>query len=79
MKDVYEIKSIEIIEEDILRLVFEDVTHNVFTKHINDEEIAEVINFVSESKKFNILTISFIKKRLRKYINEEKRVFTKIF
>ena len=50
VKDVYEIKSIEIIEEDILRLVFEDVTHNVFTKHINDEEIAEVINFVSESK-----------------------------
>ncbi len=25
-------------------------TLNVFTKHINDEEIAEVINFVSESK-----------------------------
>ena len=50
MKDVYEIKSIDIIEEDTLRLVFEDVTHNVFTKYINDQEIAEVINFVSESK-----------------------------
>ena len=50
MKDVYEIKSIEIIEEDILRFVFEDVTHNVFTKHINDVEIKEVINFISESK-----------------------------
>ena len=51
VKDVYEIKSIEIIEEeDILRFVFEDVTHNVFTKHINDVEIKEVINFISESK-----------------------------
>ena len=47
VKDVYEIKSIEIIEEDILRFVFEDVTHNVFTKYINDVEIKEVINFIS--------------------------------
>ena len=52
VKDVYEIKSIEIIEEDILRFVFEDVTHNVFTKHINDVEIKVVINFISESKEF---------------------------
>ena len=50
VRDIYEIKSIEKIDEDDLVFTFEDTTLNVFTKYINDEELEEVINFISESK-----------------------------
>ena len=49
VRDIYEIKSIEKNDEELL-FIFEDVTFNVLTKYIKDEELAEVINFVSESK-----------------------------
>ena len=50
VRDIYEIKSVEKNGEDNLVFIFEDATFNVLGKYIKDEELAAVINFISESK-----------------------------
>ena len=50
VRDIYEIKNIEKKGENNILFIFEDTTFNVLTKHIKDEELTEVINFISESK-----------------------------
>jgi len=50
VRDIYEIKSVEKNGEDNLVFIFEDATFNVLIKYIKDEELAAVINFISESK-----------------------------
>ncbi len=50
VRDIYEIKNIEKKGENNILFIFEDTTFNVLTKYINDEELTEVINFISESK-----------------------------
>ncbi len=50
VRDIYEIKNIEKKGENNILFIFEDTTFNVLTKYIKDEELTEVINFISESK-----------------------------
>jgi len=50
VRDIYEIKNIEKKGENDILFIFEDATFNVLTKYINDEELTEVISFISESK-----------------------------
>jgi len=50
VRDIYEIKNIEKKGENDILFIFEDTTFNVLTKYINDEELTEVLNFISESK-----------------------------
>ena len=50
VRDIYEIKNIEKKGENNILFIFEDTTFNVPTKYIKDEELTEVINFISESK-----------------------------
>ena len=50
VRDIYEIKNIEKKGENDILFIFEDTTFNVLTKYINDEELTEVISFISESK-----------------------------
>ena len=50
VRDIYEIKNIEKKGENDILFIFEDATFNVLTKYINDEELTEVLNFISESK-----------------------------
>jgi hypothetical protein len=50
VRDIYEIKNIEKKCENDILFIFEDTTFNVLTKYINDEELTEVISFISESK-----------------------------
>ena len=50
VRDVYEIKSIEKKGEEVLLFIFEDMKFNVLTKHIKNEDLEEVINFITDSK-----------------------------
>ena len=50
VRDVYEIKSIEKKDEEALLFIFEDMKFNVLTKHIKNEDLEEVINFIIDSK-----------------------------
>jgi|TARA_B100001758_G_scaffold207046_1_gene187998 hypothetical protein len=50
VRDIYEIKNIEKKGENNILFIFEDTTFNVLTEYIKDEELTEVINFISESK-----------------------------
>ena len=50
VRDVYEIKSIEKKDEEVLLFIFEDMNFNVLTKHIKNEDLEEVINFITDSK-----------------------------
>ena len=50
VRDVYEIKSIEKKDEEALLFIFEDMKFNVLTKHIKNEDLEEVINFITDSK-----------------------------
>ena len=50
VRDIYEINNIEKKGENNILFIFEDTTFNVLTKYINDEELTEVISFISESK-----------------------------
>ena len=50
VRDVYEIKSIEKKDEEVLLFIFEDMKFNVLTKHIKNEDLEEVINFITDSK-----------------------------
>ena len=50
VRDIYEIKNIEKKGENDILFIFEDTTFNVHTKYINDEELTEIISFISESK-----------------------------
>ncbi len=50
VRDIYEIKNIEKKGENNILFIFEDTAFNVLTKYIKDEELTEVINFISESK-----------------------------
>ena len=50
VRDVYEIKSIEKKDEEALLFIFEDMKFNVLTKHIKNENLEEVINFITDLK-----------------------------
>ena len=50
VRDVYEIKSIEKKDEQALLFIFEDMKFNVLTKHIKNEDVEEVINYITDSK-----------------------------
>ena len=50
VRDVYEIKSIEKKDEEALLFIFEDMKFNVLTKHIKNEDLEEVINFITDLK-----------------------------
>ena len=50
VRDVYEIKSIEKKDEEALLFIFEDMKFNVLTKHVKNEDVEEVINYITDSK-----------------------------